>query len=219
MQFSEKKFLKGGNYNEKAIVQMMVARDLVDFAIQDLQFAKTVLDVGCGTGFVGREILKKFSKNGPILIGLEPSLEMSIFAKPYYDEIFSCKFEDFKEKKADLMISSMCFQWIENFEESLTRFDKSWFAMPLEGSLHELENAFLNAGLKSPILQFKKPTFKAFAIKEYALKFKTALQALKSFNEIGAKVETNIKISHNEIKSLERFFNGVISWKIGFFNF
>ena len=213
-----KKFLKGRNYNEKAVVQMMVARDLVDFATEDLKLAKIVLDVGCGTGFIGREVLKRFGESKPVLFGLEPSPFMSSFAKPYYDEIFPCKFEDFSGIGADLLISSMCFQWIEGFEEYLAQFEKSWFAIPLEGSLNELENAFLSAGVKSPLLRFKNPTFEAFAVKEYTFEFETALKALKSFNEIGAKVEADFRVSHNGIKKLEKFFNGVVSWKIGFFN-
>jgi SAM-dependent methyltransferase len=208
-------FLRGEEYDKKANLQKFVARDLVEFASGDLQNANVVLDVGCGTGFVGREVLKRFS--AVKMLGIEPSLQMSRLAKPYYDEIFNCKFEDFTGIKVDLMLSSMCFQWIDDFEKRLEKFDKFWFAIPLEGSFLGLNEAFLKAGIKSPILEFRGASFKPFCVKEYRFEYSSALMALKSFNEVGAKNPASARISHNDIKKVERFFDGKLEWRIGFF--
>lgn len=202
-------FFDAKKYNKNAKVQKLIAKDLVNFARIDIERGKKNLDVGCGTGFIGKEIGFKID-------GLEPSVKMIELAKPYYNKIFNCRLEDFNESY-DCAISSMCFQWIDNFEKKLKLFNKIWFAMPIEGSLNEISGSFEKCGIKSPIIEFKTPAIKAFAIKEFREEFPNATTTLKSFNAIGA-INLEAKApSHTEMKKINQHFNGYLTWRIGFY--
>ena len=45
------------SYNPNAILQRMVAKNLVDLAKQDIFKAENIIDLGAGTGFICEEIL------------------------------------------------------------------------------------------------------------------------------------------------------------------
>jgi aminopeptidase N len=89
--------------------------------------------------------------------------------------------------------------------------------MPIAGSLNELSSSFIKVEVLNPILSFNtslKPSF----VKEYKQEFPNLLSAMKSFNKIGATNHYSKKISHNDVKKAGNFFNGEITWKVGFFS-
>ena len=205
-------------YSQNAKMQQLVARDLVAFASKGIETARTILDVGCGTGFVAREICKLFSNK--ILHGLDPSKEMLTMAQGHYSKLFNAKLEDFEGAKYDVILSSMSLQWVYNIEENINKLAQSgslYFAIPIEGNLNEIEEAFLKSNIVSPLLQTPKIGIKPEFVNEYKENFNTILELLKSFNSIGAKNLNAKPLTHNQIKSIEQNFNGEITWKIGFF--
>jgi SAM-dependent methyltransferase len=215
----EMNFTKQEHYNKKANLQKIIAEDLIQFAKPTLQNTNSILDVGCGTGFVAQELLKYC--NPSTLDGLDPSRLMIEIAQPYYTSLFNIRLEDFKPlRQYDVILSSMSFQWISNLEENITKLRQIgdlYFAMPITGSLKELNDAFHKSGITSPILNFKNPSYAPSLVLEYRECFDNLLSVLKFFNAIGAKNLEATSITHNHIKLAEANFKGKITWKIGFF--
>jgi SAM-dependent methyltransferase len=210
------------HYSEKATIQRLVAKRLVEFAKDKIASAEYILDIGCGTGFIAEEILDRFGQKK--IDGLEPSPQMAQFAKPKYNKIINCKAEDFPfpGQKYDLFLSSMAMQWALNPEEQINKISAAadfCFAVPLFPSLNELRLAFNLANAPCPLLNFPDLSIEPVYVWEAEQKFSSILSALKHFNSIGAvndAFKPNV-LSHNQIKQANKHFKQVATWRIGFF--
>jgi trans-aconitate methyltransferase len=215
-------FDRAKNYNEKADLQKNIAKKLCQFAAKKITLSRTVLDVGCGTGFAGKEALKL----NPALIihGVDKSQKMLEIASEFYHKTFHVLLENFvSDAKYDVAISSMCLQWCENIDEKISLLLENckelYFAIPQPESLKELANCFLKEGIENPTLNFKIPqNLKPFHVECFEEAFPNLLAVFKSFKEIGIRNQGNTKLlTFAQLKQLEKHFNGKISWKIGFY--
>jgi SAM-dependent methyltransferase len=214
-------FDKGESYNKNAHFQQEVASRLIFFAREDILKSANLLDVGCGTGFAGKEALKV---NPDLIIhGVDKSLELLAITRNFYDKTFHVEIENFvPEAKYDIAISSMCLQWCRDInlaiEQALKASKIFYFAIPQPESLSEITQCFKNGGFKSPILTFKRPlNLKPFAVQTFEQNFSSLILALKSFNSIGIKNPNAEPISHSQIKLISKDFPGKISWNIAFY--
>ena len=212
-------FNKSLNYDSSAHLQKEIAFDLASLAKEEISHAKLILDLGCGTGFVSKAVksIKSFAE----VDGVDISTSQLLHAKPFYNELWQCDITTFQpSKKYDIILSSMCLQWIENKDKIISQYSPLFFTLPTPNSLQEIEECFKKINKPSPILEFKMPSYlKPFANKIYKQEFESLLQALKYFNYIGAVSggDINFKISHNEMKDMEKYFGKVITWEIAFF--
>lgn len=213
-------FDRATNYNEKADLQKNIAKKLCQLAAKEITLSRTFLDVGCGTGFAGKEALKLNAKL--IIHGVDKSDKMLEIASRFYHKTFHISLENFvSEVKYDIAISSMCLQWCENIDEKISLLLKNckelYFAIPEPESLKELANCFLKEGMENPILQFKIPQkLEPFHVECFEENFPNLLSVFKSFKEIGVRNQENL-LTYGKLKKLEKHFQGKISWKIGFY--
>lgn len=211
-------FQSAKQYNQNAKIQHEIASQLVLFAKHKIARSSTILDVGCGTGFVGLHINKIY--NNKTLHGLDRSIKMTDLSSSYYSKFFHSKIEDFSVPKYDLFLSSMCFQWVCDLELQINKISQIgdlFFAMPLQNNLNEANQAFIKSGIESPLIKDQKLKIKPDIILEYKEQYSSILKLLKSFNLIGAINKKAKKMSHNQIKKVDELFNGVVTWKIGLF--
>lgn len=216
-------FKKPQKYEEAAFLQKRIAAKLLSFIQNDFAKYGLILDIGCGSGFIAKEIPLTDKQE---IHAIDLSTEMLEYSKAFYDKLFCMDAEHFTlPYKYDLIVSSMCLQWVKNIEDAINNILKHlksegdfYFAIPLEESLLEIKNCFLAENLKPPILPFKSPIkLKPFYIDEYQESFKSLTSALKHFNIIDAKLANTPKITHNQFKKLEEHFQKQITWRIGFF--
>lgn len=104
-------------YDKNAVVQRKAAKVLAKFLPENIGKYENILELGCGTGFFTREILKKISSENLILNDFFDTRE-------YIEDICYKKFlqgdmKNFLNKKYDYIVSSSCFQWVNNLEEIL----------------------------------------------------------------------------------------------------
>jgi trans-aconitate methyltransferase len=213
-------FDRAKNYNEKADLQKKIAKKLCQLAAKEIRLSRTLLDVGCGTGFAGKEALKLNAKL--IIHGVDKSGKMLEIASRFYHKTFHISLENFvSEVKYDIAISSMCLQWCENIDEKISLLLENckelYFAIPEPESLKELANCFLKEGMENPILQFKTPQkLEPFHVECFEENHHNLLSVFKSFKEIGVRNQENF-LTYGKLKKLEKHFQGKISWKIGFY--
>lgn len=222
-------FLNPESYNQNSELQKQIARDLVNFVIQNFKFEPNshikCLDIGCGTGFVGQSLLKQ---NPNIeLWQIDSSKAMCDFAKKISQNTLQHNIQNplpFPPESFDVITSSMTLQWISqhdthNVIRSITSNLKQdgvfIFAVPLDSSLNELQKAFQKCNLPSPIVPF--PRYENILHTREYTEHGTILQILKRMNKIGAKNKNyHHHLSNMNFKMLEAKFSGQVTWQIGF---
>ena len=213
-------FDKSLNYDSSAYVQKEIAFDLAKAAEVQISASKLILDLGCGTGFVSKAI--KSINSCAVIEGVDISPFQLLQAKPFYNKLWQGDITTFEaSKKYDIILSSMCLQWIKDKNDVIAKYSPFFFTLPTPNSLHEIKECFKQINKPSPILEFEMPScLQPFKKKIYKQKFNTLLKALKYFNHIGAvkNKENQIKISHNEIKDMEKYFTKIVTWEIAFFS-
>lgn len=157
----QKKFDKAAlTYDSFATVQFNSAKILTEYVSRKIQ-PKTVLDLGCGTGFVTKLLLNKFPKATFTLNDI--SADMLLVAKKTIGhdvKIIKGNMEEIDFEDHDLIISNLSFQWLENMDETVRNLKKRAkvlaFSCILDGTFDEWKTKFLESGLKSPVPKYPK---------------------------------------------------------------
>ena len=235
---------KVNEYNSKANIQKKTAKKLCKIFIENID-GKTpdkikILDLGSGTSFISRSILKNidnceiyeldlslkmlnnFQKNSKIITKICGDIENLPFAESSFDAI----------------ISSFSLQWIEDFENLFNVLKKLLkprailaFSIPDNQSFQELKNSpFLINKMPDKqellnILEGHQFIKKSFINEKIYEKFLNLVQALKSFKKIGVNyyLPNNNKKSFQELKTfyLKNFQDALtykkLSWSICYF--
>ncbi len=110
-------------YHQAAKLQQDTAEQLVN-RLDYIQITpKSILDIGCGTGFVSQRLKKKFPKAR--IVSLDLSLAMLQQLKNNSDRWFSkskpvcadAEYLPFIANSFDLVISNLTFQWCQNTQQ------------------------------------------------------------------------------------------------------
>lgn len=208
-------------YDENAIIQKQVAKNLVDFISKKIEEKKfnNVIELGCGTGLFTKEILKKIEiKN----IDLNDYYDTeNYFIDIKYRDFICENMSEIKFKKYDLVISSSSFQWIEDLDNLIKNISKNTeklaFSIYLEDNLKEIYNHFkigLNYKNYKEVIEILKKYFNNidYYTEIKSLEFTSPLKVLRHLKRTGVSLGQGAKIS--EIKS---FKEKKLTYSIGYF--
>jgi len=216
-------------YSNSAIIQNIVAKDLASIAFGYIKDNDHVLDLGCGTGFLGDKILQKKDVK---FFASDISAEMLNQVSDRQIKVH-CDFEDlsFQNETFDIIVSSFALQWSLNLLHSLkeaNRVLKSCstliFSIPLQGSLKNIKHLGVNSinnfhHSSSIIDSLKLANFEEIYFEEKNIKqnYKDPLSLLKNIKDLGANLAIDNNDNKNNLLSLRRFNNFEDSWNIGYF--
>ena len=206
-------------YDKNAVVQRKAAKVLAKFLPENIGKYENILELGCGTGFFTREILKKISSKNLILNDFFDTRE-------YIEDICYKKFlqgdmKNFLNKKYDYIVSSSCFQWVDNLEEILKLISlcskNLIFSIYLSGNMAEIKNHF-GIGLKyydkEEVVAILKKYFRNVESfeDETVLSFENPLEALRHIQKTG----TTIK-GHTSVSKIKSYKEKTLTYRTGYF--
>jgi malonyl-CoA O-methyltransferase len=235
---------KVSEYNSNANIQKKVAKKLCKILVENIDGKNLdkikILDLGSGTSFISRNLLKNL--NNCEIYEIDLSLKMlNNFQKNSTKITKICgDIEDlpFAESSFDIIISSFSLQWIENYEKLFVNLHKILksrgilaFSIPDNNSFVELKNIPFSINKMPEIQELSNILTKTQFIKKTLInqkiceKFLNLIEALKSFKKIGVNysLPNNNKKNFKELKKfyLKNFQNNLtyekLSWSISYF--
>jgi len=111
-------------YDESAHVQRIVAAHLAAMAARERPGARPrILEIGCGTGLLTREIRARWPQAELIATDLVPEMVDATARTGLAAQLMTMDGEapDFHEPAFDLILSSLAFQWFDDLPLALTR--------------------------------------------------------------------------------------------------
>ncbi|MFC1704091.1 methyltransferase domain-containing protein [Candidatus Omnitrophota bacterium] len=141
-------------YEAKAALQKEIAGELSDRINHGIKNAKSIVDIGMGTGFLTERLTHLFSNAR--ICGLDFASGMTSFAKERSDAIRILQADaehlPFADESFDLVVSNLTYQWVIKLEDAfkevnrvLKKRKKFYFTCFGAKTLHELRNSFADA--------------------------------------------------------------------------
>lgn len=207
------------SYNVNGIVQKKAAETLSKMLSEDIEKCDNILEIGCGTGFFTRELIKKVRSSSLTVNDLFDT--RNYLNDIQYKEFLHGDMKKFLNKKYDYIVSSSCFQWSDNLDELLKLISlcskNLVFSIYLKGNMKEIKSHF-GVGLKyynkDEITFMLKRYFKNVSCfeEEIVLSFDNPFEVLQHIKMTGTALGTGVPIS--KIKS----YRGTkLTYKIGYF--
>ena len=98
------------NYDQAAVLQRHIADGLLDRLDELERQPSTILDIGCGTGYLTKLLAQKFPQAH--VVGCDLSPKMTSIATSFGDVVCcDAHFLPFKANYFDLVVSSLTLQW------------------------------------------------------------------------------------------------------------
>jgi malonyl-CoA O-methyltransferase len=209
-------------YDEHAAIQKQTAIHL--FAQMQMLKPKSILEIGCGTGFLTQLMQEHFSDSTYYISDIAGNMLERCRQKQ--DSPTSNFFVADGEllpisKKLDLIASNLTFQWFQDFETALFNLSRQAktlaFSTLLDGTFSGWRQKHTELGIKENALAMqsieqlemlcKKFSNKGYDIitKTITVKFNNASEFIKSLRYIGA-VATSCKYSPSCLKKLLKAF-------------
>ncbi len=118
----EQAFDKGAtHYDWAAFIQREIAEKLMTFSSQEAP--RSILEIGCGTGFLTKMLIKKYPKAHITTIDMSGKMIEKCQSKLPFINFEKADAENYTPiQKFDLIISNMTVQWFENPVNGLNRF-------------------------------------------------------------------------------------------------
>lgn len=113
-------------YEENARIQKKMAEKLVSFLNKNNY--TNILEIGCGTGFLTKEIVKNISFKQYLSLDIVKDCESFIKNINPKINFITADIEEFlknNNQKFDLIISNASLQWVNNFQETIELLEKS----------------------------------------------------------------------------------------------
>ena len=207
-------------YNDNAIVQKKMAINLVKYLGKNKY--NSIVELGCGTGFIAEELTKNFNFSNYYAIDLVEDCKkyLSNISK---DINFICddiEKVNLSEYNPDLIISNAALQWIENLPEFIEKLmtnlnPKGQIAFTIFGeeNYKELDKIIPNK-IKYYSLENLKNIFKnykIFTLKEEKniLKFNTPKEVLYHIKYTGVNAINSVSWTISDLKIFEKKYNEI----------
>ena len=224
----KKNFSKGAKtYDDYAHIQKYMADKLAGLIESECD-EKSILEIGCGTGYLSRRILEHFPNSNIDLLDISENMldktkeNLGDFSNINYilADVETYKFN----KKYDLIVSNAVLQWIENPDElfkklkkMLSENGKIMFATFGKDTYKELTNSFNEIDPNCQYSQnflsledFVEICEKGYSVlytkEEYKLEeYSNVLEFLRGIKKIGANcaLPNKRKLSKDKVKLLE----------------
>ena len=184
-------------YEEYSTIQRTVA-DALAAELPNYQ-APSVLEIGCGTGFLTQHLLKRYPDGHFHITDIAPRMLAVARANIATDnrdiEWFVMDGEAPQSgHRYDLIVSSMTFQWFEDLPRSLERLQGLLnpggcilYAMPGPETFKEWRRALEVHRLSPGVLDFEKPG-SVFHEEHHVIPYQSAQNFLKHIRKTGACV-------------------------------
>lgn len=233
------------NYDEVAEPQLEAAKRLVALASPFIKNNSQILDLGCGTSFIAKEICQNFSEKNIHIVETDIALDMleSWADRPANVTAIQCDIENLPLEKNsfDIIFSSFALHWISDFEKNFSQFSALLkkngilaFCLPTAGSLDELRssnvfqfNNFPNNVIIKSALEKCGAKEVSFICETKKQKFASGYEALKFIKKIGGNSNQSKKIvSKTKLEEFNKFclknFSSDnksfgVSWNISYF--
>lgn len=188
-------------YDAHAVIQPDIGKKLIALLNQYTFKSDFIIDLGCGTGTVTKNLIEKYAYKQFFAIDIADTLLLQAKDKlALYDiNIHSNDFESFSYDGIlfDLIFSNMALHWSSNLQNTFNHIAQQSshhgiiaFSLPLTGTLTELETLSINAfySSKSVLKLLKNAGLKILETHyaSYVLPFDSWIAALKSIKGIGA---------------------------------
>lgn len=205
-------------YDKNAIVQKLVARDLMRL-VKKSSNTKTydkVLEIGCGTGIFTRLFTYQYNPKSLILNDLCDT--QKYLSDIEYTKFIQADIESISIPHIDIIVSSSVFQWIKDFEKLIATLSKNSrelaFSLYIKDNLLEIKEHF-NVSL--PYMTFDEIIFilqKYYKLAvgfetEYKQDFKTPLEVLKHLKNTGVTGFSKV----SDIKKIRSFDKTSLTYK------
>lgn len=207
-------------YDDNAIVQRKAACHLLDFVEKnsfDSKKFKNIIEIGCGTGILTEEIVKRYS---PEKIVLNDIFDTRKYIKESYENFILGDIMKIELPQAQTIVSSSVFQWITPFEhliKKLAPYENLVFSIYTEGNLKEITEHFgisLEYYSHEELTQILKKFFPEviFAKEQITLEFSSPFEALRHLQATG--VTGFGKTSPVKIRN---FLQQKLTYELGYF--
>lgn len=215
-------------YDENAIVQKKMAEKLADYIFASCgENYKSVLEIGCGTGFLTRHIVNDFKIKKLLINDISPEV-IGYIEKitPYCNYLIGDMEDIVFDKKFHIITSNAAFQWAEDLELMINRF---YHVLKPEGVLAFTTFGEQNFEQMTKIadrkLMYKNidelmPMFKNFDVKVVkeeicSLEFKTPTDVLRHIKNIGANAIASEFWTKGGLKNFESKYRDLFSTQNG----
>jgi 2-polyprenyl-3-methyl-5-hydroxy-6-metoxy-1,4-benzoquinol methylase len=207
------------NYTQNGVIQKIIATKLVELIPQKPCDVLSILDIGCGTGFIAQRLIERgFSSEKILQVDANPE---SLKVAQQFAEVRTINFNSpLKfEQKFDIITSSMSLQWAENLSKTIENIksllNKNGIfiaSIPMEGSLAEIYDALAISPFQFPKIDDISQHLTLLQNKKFQ---ENAFISLKNLHNCNLKLTTqSTRINHRKIASLKTKFT---QWNIGFF--
>jgi malonyl-ACP O-methyltransferase BioC len=188
-----------GEYDSALTVHNQIAAQLVSMASTN-ETRPVILDIGCGTGLLAGETLRRWPQAQLTLLDAAPAmLRQASLKMPQAKTVLGDAVEpSLAPRSFDMIFSSMMLHWLpeprtalENWRKLLKPGGALYAALMVEGSFAELADLYARQNLKPGIWSFPRADFAVglgakMEQKTLAYSFSSALDFLQHIKNIGA---------------------------------
>jgi malonyl-CoA O-methyltransferase len=219
------------SYEQLAVMQKNIA-DLLLKLIPDKEYS-TILDIGCGSGYLCRQLRKRFPAADITGVDIAPEM-IRIAKKSDPDGNYICKDfmqMDLPKKKYDLLVSTSALHWTENIDPALKKYlsfgSMTAYAVFVKPSLESMHKAFKRA-YKSAELPYREHIIRfpdirqlPFVIKniKYQQDYNSWREAFRAIKAIGGTYTFDDKrpyINRKVLAVLESLPGAQLEWRVAF---
>lgn len=154
-------------YDKHADIQASLCDELVSKLLAEKISAKTILDIGCGTGRLAAGLEKSFADS--LVVGMDISEGMAVFAANRGVKSFVADAQElpFGSEVFDLVVSNGAYQWAGDFKSSFSEArrvlkNNGYFVFNCFGT-RTLQELRLSLKIKQNILPSKEKIYRAIA--------------------------------------------------------